>query len=154
MLNYQEGLIKDGFLLNVERNAEIIKMYFKPNKRSSIFRLTKTLINVMSCLGGYRCDWSAYASISDAMRFVGYKHINKRFSLTFFNNKHYINLLTDKLNIPVDIIRLILSKITVDLIYCNRCGQIHYITNIINHNTDFMIDNETYINKSLSLSIK
>ncbi len=142
MLNYQEGLIKDGFLTNGDRNAEIIKMYFKPNKRSSVFHPPKALMMIICNIGGFSSNsWCSYTAIYDAMRQIGYKHINKRFSLTFFNNKHYINLFNEKLNLPVDVIRLILSKNTVDLIYCNRCNQIHYITNIINHITDFMSDN-------------
>ena len=145
---------QDSYILSYEfknsinENTEIIKKYFKPNKSSSVFNLSKDLmIFIRNIEGMGQNSWCSRSSINPAMKQLGYEYINKRFSISFLNNKPYLKMLNDNLNLPSDIIRIILSKITIDLIYCNRCFKIHYDTNKINHNTDFMKDKSGYERK-------
>jgi hypothetical protein len=141
-------ILSDEFKTTVNENAEIIKKYFKPNKSSSVFNLSKDLMILIRNIEGMKQNsWCSRSSIHPAIIQLGYEYINKRFSISFLNNKPYLKLLNDNLNLPSDIIRIILSKLTIDLIYCNRCFKIHYDTNKINHNTDFMNDKSGYEKK-------
>lgn len=138
-------ILSDEFKTTINENAEIIKKYFKPNKSSSVFHLSKDLmIHIRNIEGMGKNSWCSRSSIYPAMRQLGYKYINKRFSISFLNNKPYLKMLNDNFNLPSDIIRIILSKLTIDLIYCRSCFSIHYVTDKINHNTDFMKDKSGY----------
>lgn len=138
-------ILTDKFKTTVNENAELMKKYFKPNKCSSIFQPSKDLmIYIRKIEGMCMNSWCSRSSIYPAMRQLGYKYINKRFSISFLNNKLYLKMLNDNFNLPSDIIRIILSKLTIDLIYCRSCFSIHYVTDKINHNTDFMKDKSGY----------
>ena len=135
-------ILTDKFKTTVNENAELMKKYFKPNKCSSIFQPSKDLMIYIRKIEGMGMNsWCSRSTIYPAMIKAGYKYINKRFSLSYSKNNFYLKMLNDNLNLPSDIIRIILSKLTIDLIYCRRCFSIHYVTNKINHNTDFMRDN-------------
>ena len=135
-------ILTDKFKTTVNENAELMKKYFKPNKCSSIFQPSKDLmIYIRKIEGMGNNSWCSRSTIYPAMVKAGYNYINKRFSLSYSKNNFYLKMLNDNLNLPSDIIRIILSKLTIDLIYCRMCFSIHYVTNKINHNTDFMRDN-------------
>ena len=135
-------ILTDKFKTTVNENAELMKKYFKPNKCSSIFQPSKDLMIYIRKIEGMGMNsWCSRSTIYPAMVKAGYKYINKRFSLSYSKKNFYLKMLNDNLNLPSDIIRIILSKLTIDLIYCRMCFSIHYVTNKINHNTDFMRDN-------------
>lgn len=134
-------ILTDEFKITVEENAELIKKHFKPNKSSSIFTISKSLMIFIRENEGYgEHSWCSRSSITPAMEKNKYNYINRRFSITLAE-KECSKLLENIINLPIDIIKMILSKVKTDLIYCRACSKIHYDTKKINHRTDFLKDN-------------
>ena len=129
------------FKTSIDENSKIIKKYFKPNKCSSIFHLSKDLMIILRKIEGLKDPWCSRSSIRPAMANIGYNYVNRRFSINLLKNKDYLKILHDNINLSSDIINIILSKITIDLIYCNRCYKIHYFDDK-NHRSDFVSDNK------------
>jgi hypothetical protein len=109
---------------DVEENAIIIKKYFKPNTKGYIM---KPLMMHVRRVIGMEQPWCSRSTIPPAMMKIGYKGVNKRFSIDFVDNDNYIKAFAAQTLLPRDVINIILSLITIDFEDCGRCHKVHSV---------------------------